>query len=73
MPYLIFRCMKIETALLMTGLIAAGLIVIVTVSSVATPVFAQQTTICHRGRTIEVSSQAVPALLSVGDFLGPCT
>ena len=65
--------MKIETALLITGLIAAGLIAIVTVSSAATPVFAQQVTVCHRGRTIEVPFQAVPALLAQGDFLGPCT
>jgi hypothetical protein len=67
--HLSFTSIKIETALLIIGIIAAGVIII---SSAATPVFAQQVLICHQGRAIEVGIAAVPAHLAHGDLLGPC-
>jgi hypothetical protein len=74
--YLTSTYMKIETALLMIGVIvaiAAGVIITI-VSSAATSVFAQQagTLVCHQGTTMEVNFHSVPAHLKHGDLLGPC-
>jgi hypothetical protein len=65
--------MKVETALLMIGIIGAIAVgVIIAVSNTATPVFAQKFLICHHDREIEVPFNAIDNHLSHGDFLGPC-
>jgi hypothetical protein len=74
--YLISTYMKIETALLMIGIIAAiaAGVIITVISSAATPVFAQaqKFLICHHDREIEVPLHTISTHLSHGDFLGPC-